>query len=43
VGPAVEVQVDLQRREVSVIGGMDADALARALCKAGFEGERLAA
>ena len=43
VAPAAEVRVNLERREVTVEGGADADALARALRQAGFEGERLAA
>ena len=39
--PGVEVQVDLQRREVSVAGAPDADGLAQALRDAGFASERL--
>ncbi|TCZ61058.1 heavy-metal-associated domain-containing protein [Roseicella aquatilis] len=39
--PGAEVRVDLQRREVSVMGAPDADCLARALRDAGFAGERL--
>jgi copper chaperone len=43
VAPAAEVRVDMERREITIEGEPDADALARALCQAGFEGERLAA
>jgi copper chaperone len=43
VDPAAEVRVDMERREVTVEGGADPDALACALREAGFEGERLAA
>ncbi|MCB4824484.1 heavy-metal-associated domain-containing protein [Roseicella aerolata] len=39
--PGAEVQVDLQRREVTVTGAADADRLARALRDAGYPGERL--
>ncbi|SDD48957.1 heavy-metal-associated domain-containing protein [Belnapia rosea] len=41
VDPAVEVRVDLGRREVTVEGVADADVLAQALRGAGFEGERV--
>ena len=41
VNPAVEVRVDLGRREVTVEGAADVDVLARALRGAGFEGERI--
>ncbi|MCO6416200.1 heavy-metal-associated domain-containing protein [Siccirubricoccus sp. KC 17139] len=43
VEPGAEVRVDLERREVSVAGGVDAEGLARALREAGFPGERLGA
>ena len=43
VASAAEVRVDMERREVTVEGGADADALIHALRQAGFEGERLAA
>lgn len=43
VDPSAEVRVDMERREVTIEGPVDADALARALREAGFEGERLAA
>ncbi|WP_149536733.1 heavy-metal-associated domain-containing protein [Siccirubricoccus phaeus] len=41
VEPGAEVQVDLQRREVTVTGTAEADGLARALREAGYPGERL--
>ncbi|SDE27965.1 heavy-metal-associated domain-containing protein [Belnapia rosea] len=41
VDPAAEVRVDLGRREVTVEGAADTDALAWALRGAGFEGERV--
>ncbi|MDN3564119.1 heavy-metal-associated domain-containing protein [Paeniroseomonas aquatica] len=43
VAPAAEVRVDMERREITIEGEPDADALARVLRQAGFEGERLAA
>ncbi|WP_353959273.1 heavy-metal-associated domain-containing protein [Paeniroseomonas aquatica] len=43
VAPASEIRVDMERHEVTVEGGADADALAFALRQAGFKGERLAA
>jgi copper chaperone len=42
VDPRLEVRVDLERREVAVVGAADDEALARALRDAGYEGERLA-
>ena len=38
--PGAQIEVDLQRREVSVTGAADADGLARALREAGYAGER---
>lgn len=43
VDPALDVRVDLERREITVEGAADADVLARALHGAGFEGERTGA
>jgi copper chaperone len=42
VDPALEIRVDLERREVVVEGVADAGALTSALRAAGYEGERLA-